>query len=304
MSTQSFESTIRDTLHRAAVSIINEVGSEFLTYCPFHQNTNTPSFSINKNNGLWQCFNPDCEKKGGIRLLRKLLLNEETRFSKDEISDEFLEAILKDDVVESDENIEEIVDGCFVDYDSDEIDLLKSLDDRGFSRETMQYFEVGFSRHRDRVVIPARDQFFNLVGVIGRAIDADQMPKYLYSAGFPKSKILFNLNNAKKYSEVIVVEGSLDAMKVHQAGFSNVVATLGAIVTKNQQTLLSKHFDRIVIIPDNDGAGFAMRDAIIASNRGKEVFVAECPEGFKDAGDLTASQIANIINNKINIIFS
>ncbi len=167
----------------------------------------------------------------------------------------------------------------------------------------MTYFEVGFSSTKSRIVIPARDQFFRLVGLIGRAITNDQIPRYLYSTGFPKSKILYNLCNAKSFDEVIVVEGSLDAMKVHQAGYPNVVATLGAIITEDQMELLKNYFDGITIIPDNDDAGRAMKDAIMVRARGKEIYLAECPENFKDAADLNSKQIYNIIENKKTILF-
>tara|TARA_B100000902_G_scaffold379954_1_gene414818 strand:- start:175 stop:1140 length:966 start_codon:yes stop_codon:yes gene_type:complete len=299
--TQSLESVIRDTLHRASVSIINEVGSEFTAYCPFHDNKNTPSFSINKENGLWHCFNPDCDKQGSIRGLRKMLLNEETRFSKTEISDEFLKAILEDSDKEDTEISEDVLDACLIDYDSDDVNYLKPLVDRGFELDTLRYFEVGYSRNKERITIPVRDQSYSFCGIIGRATDESQVPRYLYSTGFTKSRVLFNLNNAKAHSEVIVVEGSLDAIKIHQAGFPNVVATLGAAVTEDQMMLLSKNFDSIIIIPDNDSAGYAMADDIISSNRGMEIHVGVVDPDFKDAGDLNSDQIKQTINNKINV---
>ena len=58
------------------------------------------------------------------------------------------------------------------------------------------------------------------------------------------------------------------------------------------------------IIPDNDDAGRAMKDAIIEGARGKETYVAECPEGFKDAADLNSDQINTIIENRKNSIFN
>jgi len=142
-----------------------------------------------------------------------------------------------------------------------------------------------------------------LVGLIGRAVSKEQIPRYLYSTGFPKRNILFNLNNAKVYDDVIIVEGSLDALKVHQSGYPNVVATLGAIITDNQIQLVKNYFDCITVIPDNDDAGTAMKDAIMESVRGKEMYLAECPEGFKDAADLNSKQINNIIQNKKPLIY-
>jgi len=303
LSMPSLETTIRDTLHRGAVTIMSEMGTEMVAYCPFHGNMNTPSFSINRYTGLWQCFNPDCNMRGGIRMLKKLLLNEDYR-DLESASKDYIDKLLSEEEEEEDfGEIEEQLKNCKVSYNTD-TSVLDILLDRGFSMETLEYFEIGFSVPKSRVVIPARDQFFNLVGLIGRAVTKEQIPRYLYSTGFPKRNILFNLNNAKIYDEVIIVEGSLDAMKIHQAGYPNVVATLGAIITDNQMKLIKNYFDYITVIPDNDDAGRAMKDAIMEGARGKETYLAECPEGFKDAADLNSEQINNIIENKQNSIFN
>ena len=235
---QSLEITIKDILHRGAVSIVSEMGSEIVAYCPFHSNMNTPSFSINRYTGLWQCFNPECNQRGGIRSLKKLLLNEDHR-SDNYVSESYIDKILNDVEEEAGEDMDEQMDNCRIDYDTSS-EVLQSLIDRGFDLETLTYFEVGYSSTKNRIVIPARDQFFRLVGLIGRAVTNDQIPRYLYSTGFPKGKILFNLCNAKTFDDVIVVEGSLDAMKIHQAGYPNVVATLGAIITEDQMELLKR----------------------------------------------------------------
>jgi len=299
---QSLETSIKDILHRGAVSIISEMGSEIVAYCPFHSNMNTPSFSINRYTGLWQCFNPDCNQRGGIRSLKKLLLNEDYR-STDYVSRDYVDKILyESEEVDTGEDAEEQLSKCKIDYEVNK-NVLETLIDRGFSLETLKYFEVGYSSIKNRVVIPARDQFFQLVGLIGRAVSKEQIPRYLYSTGFPKRNILFNLNNAKVYDDVIIVEGSLDALKVHQSGYPNVVATLGAIITDNQIQLVKNYFDCITVIPDNDDAGTAMKDAIMESVRGKEMYLAECPEGFKDAADLNSKQINNIIQNKKPLIY-
>lgn len=299
----SLETTIRDTLHRGAVTIMSEMGTEMVAYCPFHSNKNTPSFSINRYTGLWQCFNPDCNMRGGIRMLKKLLLNEDYRDVQG-ASKDYVDKILSEDEHEEDfGDIEEQLNNCKVSYDTDTF-VFDILLDRGFNMDTLECFEVGYSAIKNRVVIPARDQFYNLVGLIGRATTKEQIPRYLYSTGFPKRSILFNLNNAKVYDEVIIVEGSLDAMKIHQAGYPNVVATLGAIITDTQMQLVKNYFDYITVIPDNDDAGRAMKDAIMEGARGKETYLAECPEGFKDAADLDSKQINNIIENKQNSIFN
>ena len=170
------------------------------------------------------------------------------------------------------------------------------------SHTTLEKFEVGFSKSKNRIVIPVRNQQYKIVGLIGRAIESLQEPRYLYNKGFKRADVLLNIQNAKAFSEVIVVEGSVDAMKVHEAGFPNVVATLGAQVSRNQVVLLKKYFDKIIIFSDNDDAGNAMRDAIIDLCRGKEIYTAKISEGLKDPAEMQVQDIINNINNKTHII--
>ena len=176
------------------------------------------------------------------------------------------------------------------------------LHERGLSYDTLMRFEIGFSKTKSRIVIPVRNQQYKVVGLIGRAIESSQEPRYLYNKGFKRADVLFNIQNAKNYSEVIVVEGSVDAMKVHEAGFPNVVATLGAQVSKNQITLMKKYFDKIIIFSDNDDAGNAMRDAIIDLCRGKEIYTAKISDGLKDPAEMQVQEIVDSINNKTHNI--
>jgi|TARA_Y100000034_G_scaffold136284_2_gene211987 DNA primase len=187
------------------------------------------------------------------------------------------------------------IDELKVDYET--TDKLSTLTERGFEIDTLKYFEVCFSEKKNRVVIPVRDSNYKLVAMIGRAVLKDQEPRYLYSRGFKRAKVLFNLCNAKRYDSVVVTEGSLDAIKIHQAGFPNVVATLGSAVSDEQFRLLSRYFDEIIIFPDKDDAGEAMRCSIIDRCRGKKVRWARCPEGRGDPGDMTAAEISEAIND-------
>jgi DNA primase len=178
---------------------------------------------------------------------------------------------------------------------------LQYLLDRSFTIETLEHFGVAFSQAKKRIVIPARDERHLVVGFIGRTIDPEVQPKYLYSKGFPRKDILFNLNNAKRYDSCIVVEGSLDAMKIHQAGFPNVVASLGASITKQHIEKLNKYFDKIIIFSDNDIAGFSMRDIIINGLYHKDLKIVQFEDpDIKDPGDMNDEQIASHINNSID----
>src|SRR6185437_2075716 len=104
------------------------------------------------------------------------------------------------------------------------------VEQRKFKPETLSYFGVGYSIRNDMIAIPLHDWNSNLVGIIGRS----RLGKvFKNSDKLPTSKLLFNAHRAKKYGEtVIVMESSMDAMRVHQAGFPNVVATNGGFFTE------------------------------------------------------------------------
>lgn len=276
-----------------------ESGKEATLYCPFHKNTHSPAFYINLKTGLWQCFNPSCDKKGNFRQLYKHITGRS--YGRENVVDPVNLQYQLDMALISKKEEELSIDSVRIDYDTDDIHLLDSLVERGFSKETLSYLEIGYSRIKERVVIPVRDSQYKLVGLIGRAIHDWQEPRYLYNTGFKRANILFNIQNAKYDSECIVVEGSLDCAKVVQAGYKNCVATLGAKVSENQSSMLRKFFDRIIIFSDRDEAGDAMCDAIIRSCEGKELFRMTIPDHLKDPGEMSEQEIQTSFQNK-NII--
>jgi DNA primase len=113
---------------------------------------------------------------------------------------------------------------------------------RGIERVTVDYFGVGFfgggGLMNRRVAIPVHDGEGRLVAYCGRAIDGSA-PRYRFPAGFQKSRVLFNYHRALATGsdEVILVEGFFDCMRVHQAGFSCVVALMGVPLSEAQKEL-------------------------------------------------------------------
>jgi len=298
----SMESQIRELFENWNIGIESQNGQEFNLYCPFHKNRNSPAFFINTRTGLWQCFNPSCGKKGNFRQLYREVTGKpytkDTRLDPAALKNEIERGFRKTPVVD-DIDIADVE----IDYENEiELKKLDILHNRGLTYQTLEEFEVGYSDSKERVVIPVRDQLYKLVGFIGRAIRPDQEPRYLYNRGFKRADILFNIQNAKKYDNCIIVEGSVDAMMVHQAGFPNVVSTLGAQVSPNQIKILKKYFDSLTIFSDNDDAGNAMRSDIIKLCCGKEIYTVENNTGRKDPGEMSSTQIQDIINNKKHTI--
>ena len=152
-------------------------------------------------------------------------------------------------------------------------DAWRSLSDhllgRGYAREDL--LELGliiardegghYDRFRNRLVIPIRDARGRVVGFGGRIL-GEGHPKYLNSSQselFNKSHLLYGLDLAKgairAQGEVVVVEGYMDVMQAHQAGFGNVVASMGTSLTEHQLGQLKRLTKRYVLALDPDLAG-------------------------------------------------
>ena len=119
---------------------------------------------------------------------------------------------------------------------------------------------------RNRIIVPIIDTVGNVVGFGGRVLD-DSKPKYLNTSdtpAFKKSKHLFALNFAKAQTdtptEMILCEGYMDVIALHEAGFENAVATLGTAITPDQARIFAKYTKKVIITYDSDSAGQTAAD--------------------------------------------
>ncbi len=120
-----------------------------------------------------------------------------------------------------------------------------------------------YDRFRNRLMIPIRDERGRPVGFGARALAAEDNPKYLNSpqtALFDKSHLLFGLDLAgttiRQQETVVIVEGYLDAIQAHQAGYTNVVAQMGTALTETQLKLVAPRWaNKIILALDSDAAG-------------------------------------------------
>jgi len=116
-----------------------------------------------------------------------------------------------------------------------------------------------FDMFRKRVMFPIVDLRGNIIGFGGRVLDGSQ-PKYLNTGKTPvfdKGSNLFSMNFAKNSNakRLILCEGYMDVIAVNQAGFDNVVATLGTAITPDQARLISHYAEEVIVAYDSDGAG-------------------------------------------------
>lgn len=135
-------------------------------------------------------------------------------------------------------------------------------------RESGGYYD----RFRGRVMLPIRDERGRMCGFGARTLDPEGVPKYLNSPQtvlFDKGRILFGLDRARRAirsaDQVVIVEGYMGVLAPHQAGFANVVATMGTALTEDHLRLLKRFTRRIVLAMDSDAAGMK------ATLRGLEV---------------------------------
>ena len=170
--------------------------------------------------------------------------------------------------------------------------LVDHLRSKGFREEEMEASGICvrskkgglYDRFRGRVIFPIIDLRGNVVAFGGRAM-GERGPKYLNSSDTPvfkKSKNLFALNFAKasKAPHLILAEGYMDVIAIHQAGFDNAVATLGTSLTEEQARIIAQYTDTIIIAYDSDNAGQAAtkRAINIFSEVGVKVNVLTIPD--------------------------
>ena len=126
----------------------------------------------------------------------------------------------------------------------------------------------------------------------GRAVDGSE-PRYLFPPRFHKSQVVYNLHRAAAVAAwAIVVEGFFDCLKVHQAGYSNVVAWMGTSVSARPADLLKMRFGELVLMLDGDAAGRRARQAL--TTRWPTASWLEVPEG-QQPDQLSAQEIQRIL---------
>ena len=142
-------------------------------------------------------------------------------------------------------------------------------------------------RFRNRLMFPIFDTHERVIACGGRVLD-DSKPKYINSPEdivYSKGRHLFAFNIARKYNSktIIMVEGYMDAVSLHQRGIHNAVATLGTALTEAQGRLLRRSCEKVIIGYDADGAGQAatLRGLEILQNLGCDIRILQI-EGAKD----------------------
>ena len=174
------------------------------------------------------------------------------------------------------------------------------LERRGIDPKTAAWFGAGYYAGagflRERVAFPIHDERGYLVAYAGRSVDAHE-PRYLFPRGFRKSQVVFNLHRAiepaaRQRNWAIVVEGFFDCLKVHQAGYGNVVALMGLSASSRQSELLQSRFRNLVVMLDGDAAG--RQASQLLAKRWPSSRVAVVPDG-RQPDQLSNSEIQQVL---------
>jgi DNA primase len=144
------------------------------------------------------------------------------------------------------------------------------LGERGYTKEEMLQAGIAseresggvFDRFRNRIMLPIRDARGRMTGFGARVVDPEDTPKFLNSpqtALFDKGGLLYGLDKARKAihsaDKVVLVEGYMDVIALHQAGFTNVVSPMGTALSEQQLRLLKRFTRNMVLALDADAAG-------------------------------------------------
>lgn len=171
-----------------------------------------------------------------------------------------------------------------------------------------------YDRFRGRIMFPIFDSAGRVIAYSGRILHDDgQSAKYLNSPQtelFDKSKVLYGYDKAKqsirKFDFSILVEGQMDLLMAHQAGFTNTVASSGTALTNEHLSLVKRISNKIIMSFDSDNAGAkaAERGWALALSNNMDVKIAEIPKGY-DPADLilkNKEEFKNVLKNSIFLI--
>jgi DNA primase len=294
---------IHRVLNGAGIEIEAEYGTDYIIFCPYHNNNRTPAGEVSKESGLFFCFG--CQT---TRSLIELIMHmtgrtyfETIRFIKSKETETDIEAVIN-------KALHQMPD--FVQYDELLIKRLNKqalespramsyFEGRRLTKESVIKFDLGFSEKQDSVVIPMQSPDGMSIGFVARTIEGKEFKN---TPGLPKSKILFNLHRVKASKTVYVVESSFDAIRLDQVGFP-AVATLGANVSSSQIELLKRYFTGIILVADNDDAGSIMAERLTEKMRNL-VTIIRPDKKYKDIGDMTDDEIKTLEFQFDNVIDS
>ena len=284
---------IKRVIAGSGITVESEVDSDYIIFCPFHNNSRSPAGEVDKRSGLFFCFSCHhvCDLTSLVMHTSGRTYFEAERYIKSKETQTDLG-------MEIERNL--LAKPTYVPYDELQIKRLNQqalespramryYSGRLITEASVKKFGLGYSEKQDMVTIPVASPDGMEVGFVGRSVEGKDFKN---TPGLPKSKVLFNLHRVKTADRIYVVESSFDAIRLDQCGFP-AVATLGANVSNFQTDLLQKYFNTIYVVADNDEAGGNMKSKLI-ERLGNRVSVIQLDKQYKDIGDMSDEAIKNI----------
>lgn len=326
------ESQLLTVLETIGVDIESVTDDEVRVLCPFHGNSDTSAMSVSIPEGMFYCFNPMCDERGNLVDLvigvKRCDFFTAVRLIDGAHKGGSFQVTLKHkkertSLVIPEEDVERLHASLL-----DNPEAVEYLHSRGINDDSIEHFRLGYSSGQGLLVTPVFNVDNVCVGGIGRGVK-EKVFKNI--PGTKTSHSLFNIQNAKKHSTVIICESNFDAIRIHQAGFPGVVATCGGIFSDDHIEQISYHFDKVIIMTDVDGKKIESNcrkcarmgaKYCVGHDPGRDLgdkIAERClrsgitprwasydgcgtiyPDEAKDAGDMTDEQIRNCIKNSVS----
>lgn len=268
---------------------IRKIGDNYRSCCPIHGGHNSSAFSY--HNGYFTCFS-ECNKNySAIDIIMNVF------HLTYPLAQEKLEKLLGQKIEKEDNSIltfEHLENKQFINdfkalkkqkevIDDVEFPFIEDtnmyqqitheyLKNEGFTNETRKFFDLRYCDigiMKERIVIPIDRPDGKIMGIAGRSIhdfrwlELTGESKYFFSKGLKKSHTLYNISRADRYDNyIIVVEGYKSVWRLHDWGFDNAVAIMGASLSDEQAKLLLQFNLPIVISGDNDKAGKRLQQEV------------------------------------------
>ncbi len=261
-------------------------GDEYMAKCFVH-NDSSASLQFNVKSGLWVCF--ACGAKGNAKSLIRHF-GGTYRDPEVDVADIYAKLDLIDKESKTPVSNSKVPESMLKRY-AFPTDYWAS---RGFTAATISAFDLGFDPIENEAIIPVRNIDGQLNGFIRRRLEKDYGPRYMYPKGFPRKLSLFgSWMVAKKQTDTVVItEGSLDSIKVWQAGYP-AVAQYGSSLSPEQVVLLRRlGVSKVVLFFDNDKAGHKATETAIPLLRDFLIYQIEYKK--RDASDPGAMNSATI----------
>lgn len=272
---------VHDFLTRLNIRNVQEATqTEFRFSCPFpghDSGDENPSAYMNADSTAWYCHG--CKRKGNAITFLSDLFNLSTYESirslkeyyggafreaeyglEDEINRHFAE-FGKPDAEPINYSLQLSVLSDFAYIPPDAVKYL--IVDRLFTGESIEKFQLGYDKISKRITIPVFDEVGRLVGFKGRSIDPDEKPKYKVLGGsqygFPRyhvGLVVFGMDKVPEDAKTcILCEGELNAIAMHQMGYSNAIAAGGSTFTPIHAKKIIQRFETAILYFDSDKAG-------------------------------------------------